>query len=127
MGTVGLGGLASFLGIFWMNGALVGTLFGAFGAKMTGEMIDNYAKEVEDFKFLPLADEWGEEWKKKGRRRNRKMGRKRTWRRRRGGRARERRDHQIPLPIPIPAPEKGPGGAVRPRKDGAGASHQQNT
>ena len=69
MGTVGLGGLASFLGIFWMNGALVGTLFGAFGAKMTGETIDNYAKEVEDFKFLPLADEWGEEWKKKGRRR----------------------------------------------------------
>lgn len=61
MGSVGLGGLASFLGIFWMNGALVGTLFGAFGAKMTGEMIDNYAKEVEDFKFLPLADEWGGE------------------------------------------------------------------
>jgi hypothetical protein len=35
MGGVGLGGVASFLGIFWMNGALVGTLFGAFGAKMT--------------------------------------------------------------------------------------------
>ena len=69
MGTVGLGGLASFLGIFWMNGALVGTLFGAFGAKMTGEMIDNYAKEVEDFKFLPLADEWGKEWKNRGSRR----------------------------------------------------------
>ncbi|RYO80902.1 hypothetical protein DL766_009486 [Monosporascus sp. MC13-8B] len=64
MGSVGLGGLASFLGIFWMNGALVGTLFGAFGAKMTGEMIDNYAKEVEDFKFLPLRDEWGEGCKK---------------------------------------------------------------
>lgn len=35
MGGVGLGGVASFLGIFWMNGALVGTLFGAYGAKMT--------------------------------------------------------------------------------------------
>lgn len=35
MGGVGLGGLASFLGIFAMNGALVGTLFGAFGGKMT--------------------------------------------------------------------------------------------
>ena len=35
MGGVGLGGVASFLGIFWMNGALVGTLFGAFGARMT--------------------------------------------------------------------------------------------
>lgn len=27
-GTVGLGGLASFLGVFCMNGALVGTFFG---------------------------------------------------------------------------------------------------
>lgn len=35
MGSVGLGGLASFLGIFWMNGALVATLFGAFGVRMT--------------------------------------------------------------------------------------------
>ncbi|KAI1807050.1 DUF726-domain-containing protein [Daldinia bambusicola] len=62
MGSVGLGGLASFLGIFWMNGALVGTIFGAFGAKMTGSMVDQYAKEVEDFKFLPLRAEWGESW-----------------------------------------------------------------
>ncbi|PKS12793.1 hypothetical protein jhhlp_001004 [Lomentospora prolificans] len=56
MGSVGLGGVASFLGIFWMNGALVGTLFGAFGAKMTGRMMDNYAKEVEDFCFIPLQE-----------------------------------------------------------------------
>jgi hypothetical protein len=35
MGSVGLGGVASFLGIFWMTGALVGTLFGAMGARMT--------------------------------------------------------------------------------------------
>ncbi|KAF4125172.1 Protein of unknown function (DUF726) [Geosmithia morbida] len=56
LGGIGLGGVASFLGIFWMNGALVGTLFGAFGAKMTGEMMDSYAKEVEDFKFIPLQD-----------------------------------------------------------------------
>jgi len=61
MGGVGLGGLASFLGIFAMNGALVGTLFGAYGAKMTGEMVDNYAKEVEDFKFLPLNEDYGRE------------------------------------------------------------------
>lgn len=56
MGGVGLGGVASFLGVFWMNGALVGTLFGAYGAKMTGEMMDQYAKEVEDFRFIPLQD-----------------------------------------------------------------------
>lgn len=56
MGGVGLGGVASFLGIFAMNGALVGTLFGAFGGQMTGEMMDRYAKEVTDFKFLPVLD-----------------------------------------------------------------------
>ncbi|RCI12987.1 hypothetical protein L249_1308 [Ophiocordyceps polyrhachis-furcata BCC 54312] len=54
MGGVGLGGVASFLAIFWANGALVGALFGAYGAKMTGEMMDSYAKEVEDFRFIPL-------------------------------------------------------------------------
>ncbi|KAK3694641.1 hypothetical protein B0T22DRAFT_477379 [Podospora appendiculata] len=59
MGSVGLGGVASFLGIFWMNGALVGTLFGAFGARMTGEIVDQYAKEVEDFCFIPLKDQCG--------------------------------------------------------------------
>lgn len=57
LGGVGLGGVASFLGIFWMNGALVGALFGAFGAKMTGSMMDKYAKEVEDFRFIPLNGE----------------------------------------------------------------------
>ncbi|KAG5921070.1 hypothetical protein E4U42_005997 [Claviceps africana] len=59
LGGVGLGGVASFLGIFWMNGALVGALFGAYGAKMTGELMDKYAKEVEDFKFIPLESESG--------------------------------------------------------------------
>ena len=62
LGGIGLGGVASFLGIFWMNGALVGALFGAYGAKMTGEMMDNYAKEVEDFKFIPLREEWGRDY-----------------------------------------------------------------
>ena len=27
---------------------------------MTGKMVDQYAKEVSDFKFLPVASEWGE-------------------------------------------------------------------
>ncbi|KAG9256047.1 uncharacterized protein F5Z01DRAFT_535654 [Emericellopsis atlantica] len=62
LGGIGLGGVASFLGIFWMNGALVGALFGAYGAKMTGEMMDKYAKEVEDFKFIPLQEEWGKDY-----------------------------------------------------------------
>ncbi|KAK1830386.1 hypothetical protein QBC39DRAFT_411613 [Podospora conica] len=57
MGSVGLGGVASFLGIFWMNGALVGTLFGALGARMTGEAVDRYAREVDDFAFLPVTNQ----------------------------------------------------------------------
>lgn len=61
MGSVGLGGVASFLGVFWMNGALVGTLFGALGAQMTGEMVDQYAREVEDFAFLPLSSSANQE------------------------------------------------------------------
>ncbi|ESZ98631.1 hypothetical protein SBOR_1001 [Sclerotinia borealis F-4128] len=60
MGSVGLGGLASLLGVFCMNGALVGAFFGAYGARMTGEMMDKYAREVEDFKFLDVNEEWGE-------------------------------------------------------------------
>ncbi|KAK3329533.1 hypothetical protein B0H66DRAFT_28974 [Apodospora peruviana] len=64
MGSVGLGGLASFLGIFWMNGALVGTLFGAFGARMTGEMVNQYAREIEDFRFIPLRGAWGSRYRK---------------------------------------------------------------
>jgi hypothetical protein len=43
-----------------MNGALVGSLFGAYGAKMTGEMVDQYARDVSDFKFIPIVGEWGE-------------------------------------------------------------------
>lgn len=38
-GAVGLSGVASLLGTFWTNDALVGRLFGAFGAKMTVSVI----------------------------------------------------------------------------------------
>lgn len=52
MGGIGMGGVASFLCIFWMNGALVGTLFGAYGAKLGGEAVYAYTKDIEDFEFL---------------------------------------------------------------------------
>ncbi|RQM05010.1 hypothetical protein DH86_00003744 [Scytalidium sp. 3C] len=42
-----LGGLAE-------SGVVVGALFGAYGGRMTSKMMDAYAKEVEDFAFLPL-------------------------------------------------------------------------
>lgn len=56
MGGLGLGGTiaASYLGALASSGVVVGGLFGAYGGKMTGKMMDRYAREVEDFAFIPL-------------------------------------------------------------------------
>ncbi|CAG8975239.1 hypothetical protein HYALB_00011939 [Hymenoscyphus albidus] len=56
MGGLGLGATtaAGLLGALAESGVIVGALFGAYGGKMTGEMMDQYAKEVDDFAFLPL-------------------------------------------------------------------------
>lgn len=56
MGGLGLGATAAagMLGALAESGLVVGALFGAYGASMTGKMMDEYAKEVEDFAFLPL-------------------------------------------------------------------------
>ena len=56
MGGLGLGATsaAAYLGSVAGSTVLVGSLFGAYGGKMTGEMMDNYAREVEDFQFLPI-------------------------------------------------------------------------
>ncbi|KAL2073559.1 hypothetical protein VTL71DRAFT_10885 [Oculimacula yallundae] len=55
-GGLGLGATtaAGLLGALAESGIVVGGLFGAYGGRMTGEMMDHYAKEVEDFAFLPL-------------------------------------------------------------------------
>jgi Protein of unknown function (DUF726) len=53
-GAVGLGAISSLLGALAGNVVLIGGLFGAYGAKMTGKMVEELAKDVEDFKFLPL-------------------------------------------------------------------------
>jgi hypothetical protein len=45
---------AALLGALAESGVIVGSLFGAYGGRMTGKMMDAYAKEVEDFAFLPL-------------------------------------------------------------------------
>ncbi len=59
MGGLGLGATAAagYLGALAGSGVLVGSLFGAYGGRMTGKMMDEYAREVEDFAFLPLNDE----------------------------------------------------------------------
>ncbi|KAI4203267.1 MAG: hypothetical protein LQ350_001964 [Teloschistes chrysophthalmus] len=59
MGGLGLGATAAagYLGAVAGSTVIVGGLFGAYGGKMTGEMMDAYAKEVSDFAFLPVKDE----------------------------------------------------------------------
>lgn len=59
LGCVGLGATvaAGYLGAVAGSGAIVGALFGAYGGKMTGEMVERYASEVEDFAFIPLPRE----------------------------------------------------------------------
>lgn len=59
MGGLGLGATAAagYLGTLAGSGVLVGSLFGAYGGRMTGKMMDEYAREVEDFAFLALNDE----------------------------------------------------------------------
>ena len=58
MGTVfgglGLGVVSTYLGALAGSSVLVGSLFGAYGAKMTGNIMDRYAKEVQDFEFVPV-------------------------------------------------------------------------
>lgn len=56
MGGLGLGATAAagYLGTLAGSSVLVGGLFGAYGAKMTGRAMDKYAREVEDFAFLPI-------------------------------------------------------------------------
>lgn len=53
MGGLGLGAMA--VGYLVASSTvLVGGLFGAYGARMTGQMMDQYAREMEDFRFVPI-------------------------------------------------------------------------
>ena len=63
VGTV-MGGLgleastaAGYLGSLAGSSYLVGGLFGAYGGRMTGEMMEELSAEVEDFAFLPVHGE----------------------------------------------------------------------
>ncbi|KAF2679135.1 DUF726-domain-containing protein [Lentithecium fluviatile CBS 122367] len=71
MGGLGLGVVSTYLGALAGSSVLVGSLFGAYGAKMTGRIMEQYAREVQDFEFIPVRDperpsaqrdhEWAEE------------------------------------------------------------------
>ncbi|RMZ74351.1 DUF726 domain [Pyrenophora seminiperda CCB06] len=56
MGGIGLGATAAagYLGTLAGSSVLVGGLFGAYGARMTGRAMDEYARQVEDFAFVPI-------------------------------------------------------------------------
>ncbi|KAL9620695.1 MAG: hypothetical protein Q9160_004831 [Pyrenula sp. 1 TL-2023] len=56
MGGLGLGATAAagYLGSVAGSTVVVGSLFGAYGGRMTGQMMDNYAREIEDFAFIPV-------------------------------------------------------------------------
>ncbi|KAI4140693.1 MAG: hypothetical protein LQ340_007819, partial [Diploschistes diacapsis] len=56
MGGLGLGATAAagYLGSVAGSTLVVGGLFGAYGGRMTGQMMDAYAREVEDFGFIPV-------------------------------------------------------------------------
>ncbi|KAJ5702219.1 hypothetical protein N7488_009767 [Penicillium malachiteum] len=59
MGGLGLGATAAagYLGVLASSSVIVGGLFGAYGGRMTGRMMDKYAREVEDFAFMPIRGE----------------------------------------------------------------------
>ena len=56
MGGLGLGATAAagYLGTLAGSSVLIGGLFGAYGGRMSGKMMDQYAREVEDFGFVPV-------------------------------------------------------------------------
>lgn len=54
MGGLGLGAVSGLLGTLAGSSVLVGSLFGAYGGKMTGRLMKQYAREVEDFEFIPI-------------------------------------------------------------------------
>lgn len=58
MGGLGLGATAAagYLGTLASSSVIVGGLFGAYGGRMTSQMMDQYAKEVSDFGFVPIHD-----------------------------------------------------------------------
>ncbi|KAI1205066.1 DUF726-domain-containing protein [Annulohypoxylon truncatum] len=55
LGGIGLGATATagYLGALAGSGVLVGSLFGAYGARMTSKAMEQYTRDVEDFAFVP--------------------------------------------------------------------------
>lgn len=54
MGALGLGAVAGYLGAVAGSSVIVGGIFGAYGARMSGRVMERYTREVEDFAFIPV-------------------------------------------------------------------------
>ncbi|KAI1819335.1 DUF726-domain-containing protein [Xylaria intraflava] len=56
LGGIGLGATATagLLGSLAGSGVLVGSLFGAYGARMSTKAMEKYTRDVEDFAFIPI-------------------------------------------------------------------------
>lgn len=59
MGGLGLGAIATLLGPLATSPLLVGGLFGFYGGKRSGRIMEKYAQEVRDFQFLPTKQTEG--------------------------------------------------------------------
>ncbi|KAK4115590.1 DUF726-domain-containing protein [Canariomyces notabilis] len=55
-GGMGLSGTAAsgLLGVMAENGVVVGVMFGMYGSRSTGKMMEHHLKDVADFAFIPL-------------------------------------------------------------------------
>lgn len=54
LGAVGLGAVSGLLGVLVGSPVMIAGLFGAYGAKMSGKMVEELSKDVNDFKFMPV-------------------------------------------------------------------------
>ncbi|KAI0018975.1 DUF726-domain-containing protein [Xylariomycetidae sp. FL0641] len=63
LGGLGLGATvtAGYLGALASSGVIVGSLFGAYGARMTSKAMEKYTRDVEDFAFMPIDYHRGRE------------------------------------------------------------------
>ncbi|KAK0705023.1 hypothetical protein B0H67DRAFT_498366 [Lasiosphaeris hirsuta] len=63
LGGIGIGSTATanLLGVLGESGLIVGSLFGIYGVRATGKMMEQYVKDIQDFVFVPIRGSIGED------------------------------------------------------------------
>jgi len=60
LGGIGLGGVAAgYLGVLASSSAVIGSLFGIYGGRSAGKMMQRFVTDVADFSFVPIHHEEG--------------------------------------------------------------------